>query len=486
MAPSQPHAAVVPASFQQKKAYILASLSIPRDQYTDSSPKGTVDEGIRQLIDKINEMSGYVTTSSCAGRISVFLEGRKKEKKKDEKISFITPPKELASVTIEEEDTDINTIKDVKNELFDYCDDGTDRNQQQWLSSSSTINVGNSSVGGKGNGGRWLFVSHDPLPLTDLKSQSSGYNHIKEHEDNPRNVGRHQEDSKSLIEFLGMEHLETTATARTAGQNSRDQHDVDREGNERFVKKQQDNPVVWSDLPKLFCQPDFMSTQRLIRLKFEPMILHILTASLAHANRILVAAIQAGFRESGAVNLVESPLPAKQPNLLHGHVEYGDRVQVDREDHNTKTRVSRQSERGYTTPMVAIRSNGLALESFVGIEHRGHQICIIPEWQIRGLLLQVNQRFEENASRIKRFTELITSDEHERKNKSKQKKATKVDQYASTNEEWEDAHTRRTRKREEGLAKAKAKTNDTTNHKPTPTQDSVSFISDLELLGSAW
>ncbi|RKF83789.1 putative duf207 domain-containing protein [Golovinomyces cichoracearum] len=478
----QLHAGVVPASFQQRKAHILASLSIPRDQYTDSSPKGTVDEGIRQLIDKINEMSGYVTTSSCAGRISVFLEGRKKEKK-DEKCSFSNPPKELAFVTAEE-GTEINSIKDVKNELFNYGHDGTDRNQQQWFPSSSTINIGNSSVGGKGNGGRWLFVSHDPLPLTDLKSQSSEHHYIKEHEDYPRNDFRKfQEDGKSLIEILGMEHLETAATARTDGRNSKDQYDMDTRRSEEFVKKQQYVPNIRSDLPKLFCQPDFMSTQRLIRLKFEPMILHILTASLAHANRILVAAIQAGFRESGAVNLVESRSPAKQINLLHGQVECDDRVQVVRGNNNTKTRISRETERGCTTPMVAIRSTGLALESFVGIEHNGHQFCIVPEWQIRGLLLQVNQRFEENVSRIKRFTDLMTSNEHERKNKSRQKKATEDDQYGSTNEEWEDAHTRRARKREEGLAKAKAKIDDTTHHKPPPTQDSVSFISDLELLG---
>lgn len=99
----------IPAAFQARKNKILEELSLPNSEYTDLSPKGSVDEGIRDLIRDINALPGLVTTSSCAGRISVFLEGRKKQS---------APSPEL---------------------------------QRQFAPS-----------GGKG-AGRWLYVSHEPL-----------------------------------------------------------------------------------------------------------------------------------------------------------------------------------------------------------------------------------------------------------------------------------------------------------------------------------
>lgn len=88
--------------FDQKRTNILHSLSLEPANYTDLSPKGSVDEPIRHLINLINHNSDLVTTSSCSGRVSVFLEG--------------------------------------------------------------------SGSGGKGGGGRWLFVSHDPLDLNGKES----------------------------------------------------------------------------------------------------------------------------------------------------------------------------------------------------------------------------------------------------------------------------------------------------------------------------
>ena len=96
------------AIFTSKKAKILEALSVPDSDYTDLSPKGSVDEGIRELIDEINILDGLVTTSSCAGRVSVFLEGRKALEPGQDDGQIATP-------------------------------------------------------GGKGGGGVWLFVSHDPV-----------------------------------------------------------------------------------------------------------------------------------------------------------------------------------------------------------------------------------------------------------------------------------------------------------------------------------
>jgi tRNA wybutosine-synthesizing protein 3 len=96
------------AIFTSKKSKILDALSVPDSDYTDLSPKGSVDKGIRHLIDEVNVIDGLVTTSSCAGRVSVFLEGRKALDAGDEDGEIATP-------------------------------------------------------GGKGGGGNWLFVSHDPV-----------------------------------------------------------------------------------------------------------------------------------------------------------------------------------------------------------------------------------------------------------------------------------------------------------------------------------
>ncbi|KAH6605203.1 hypothetical protein Trco_006910 [Trichoderma cornu-damae] len=100
------------APFREKKSKILQQLSVPDTEYTDASPKGTVDEGIRHLIDEINAAEGFVTTSSCAGRASVFLEGRK------------TKP-----------------------------GDGESGGESEGGQVAR--------VGGKGAGGAWLYVSHD-------------------------------------------------------------------------------------------------------------------------------------------------------------------------------------------------------------------------------------------------------------------------------------------------------------------------------------
>lgn len=104
-------------SFESRKRKILADLSTPDEEYTDLSPKGSVDEGIRDLIRDINGLPGLVTTSSCAGRISVFLEGRKKQQQEQQQ-----------------------------------------QEQRQFVPS-----------GGKG-AGRWLYVSHDPLQKDEARS----------------------------------------------------------------------------------------------------------------------------------------------------------------------------------------------------------------------------------------------------------------------------------------------------------------------------
>ncbi|SPQ19689.1 eaf0b554-2a99-403a-9e31-ca3e83d52590 [Thermothielavioides terrestris] len=212
------------AAFSLRKQKILSQLSVPDAEYTDASPKGSVDAGIRHLIDEINARPGLVTTSSCAGRVSVYLEGRKKE-------------------------------------AGDAADD-------------------------------------DPA-------------------------------------------------------------------DER-------RPVA---------------------------ILHILTASPEHAQMVIQAGMQAGFRETGAVSLLKR--------------------QADEE----------------ATPMVAVRSMGLSFESLIGAETEGVRRLIVSPEYLKTLVRIANERFIENRKRIERFRDALSAAFAPPKGK----------------EHWEDAQARRERKRQEGL-----------------------------------
>ncbi|PGH29531.1 tRNA wybutosine-synthesizing protein 3 [[Emmonsia] crescens] len=125
--------------FEAKKQKILRDLSVPDEEYTDLSPKGSVDAGIRDLIHNINQIPGLVTTSSCAGRISVFLEGggRGGEGK---------GAGGNKGASFKEDDHKImETEKEVGGSL--------EQRSSQFA-----------PTGGKGSG-KWLFVTHEPVEI---------------------------------------------------------------------------------------------------------------------------------------------------------------------------------------------------------------------------------------------------------------------------------------------------------------------------------
>jgi tRNA wybutosine-synthesizing protein 3 len=125
--------------FESKKQKILHDLSLPDGEYTDLSPKGSIDEGIRDLIRHINRIPGLVTTSSCAGRISVFLEGKGAGEGGADSKGSVYNFEGLALESDKDEDRP---------------------GQRQQFT----------PAGGKGSG-RWLFVSHDPI--TDLSAEAT-------------------------------------------------------------------------------------------------------------------------------------------------------------------------------------------------------------------------------------------------------------------------------------------------------------------------
>lgn len=293
------------SQFLQKKQTILRQLAVPETDYNDLSPKGCVDAEISEFVDEINGYDGLVTTSSCSGRISVFLEGRKAGNKAD----------------IENEPQDGGARARKPSDEDNTDDVGTE--------DSSAY----ASNGGKGGGGRWLFVSHHPVPI----SQSS------------------------YTELFGLEKI--------PARNS-----------------------------------NFHADQRFVHLKFEPMILHILAESLVEAQKVLSAAQQAGFRESGI-----------------GSVQGQDGV-----------------------VMVAVRTMGLSFDNIVGVLDGESAVeatpkLLVDEDYLYVLVQLANEKFKVNADRTQKFRSLLA-----------EKYVAKVD------EEWEDAAVRRARKRAEGLRRKAA------------------------------
>ncbi|KAF1851765.1 uncharacterized protein K460DRAFT_401781 [Cucurbitaria berberidis CBS 394.84] len=278
--------------FEARKQKILEQLDAPVGEYHDLSPKGSIDEPIRTLIGEINDLEGLVTTSSCSGRISVFLEGRKGEIEGDVSAA-------------EGEDS-------------------------------------RAGPGGKGGGGTWLFISHAAV---DISNSSSPPNYMS---------------------MFGLENI----------------------------------TVEEERAPGVSC--------RYIHLKFEPMILHILSASMAHAQRIVTAALTAGFRESGAVALG-----------------------------STKS--------GESNPMIAVRSTGYSFDSIIGYyDEEGHNVPLVDVKYLSTLVRIANERFKINAERIARFRMALLESYYP--------------QTASgvSRPGWEDADARKIRKKEEGLARQRA------------------------------
>ena len=128
--PPPPPPPLISQTFTTLKTRLLQSLSVPPSAYTDASPKGTLDTAIVPLIGRLNALEGVVSTSSCAGRVSVFLEGR-------------------------------------KGGSGGVVGDGDD---EEGIKSKGVMKNGKKGgerivPGGKGMGGRWLFVSHEAVEM---------------------------------------------------------------------------------------------------------------------------------------------------------------------------------------------------------------------------------------------------------------------------------------------------------------------------------
>ena len=164
----------LPLSFTNRKTLILSALSVPAEQYDDLSPKGSIDEGIRGLIEGMNASEGWVTTSSCAGRVSVFVEGKRMLKRKTtggegqwkrERVVESKGEGGKAGDGGGEEDT---YGEGNENEVEVEAEGDGDEDRGNAEKATKTKLAG---VGGKGGGGRWLFVSHEPVDIDEVKEE---------------------------------------------------------------------------------------------------------------------------------------------------------------------------------------------------------------------------------------------------------------------------------------------------------------------------
>jgi len=148
----------IPHSFTKKKSQILSEIrNHDSTDYSDKSPKGTIDSEIIDLIDEINAFDGYVTTSSCAGRVAVFVEGRK-----------ATGPAPTTDVNDEGEAGGDSGTAEVETE--DASGGPPPTSTSGTAKSRPTTTTAAAGPGGKGYGNRWLYVSHSPVPSSHLTS----------------------------------------------------------------------------------------------------------------------------------------------------------------------------------------------------------------------------------------------------------------------------------------------------------------------------
>ncbi|EED19343.1 DUF207 domain protein [Talaromyces stipitatus ATCC 10500] len=343
IAPLQYGDATIPPGFVARKSKILSDLSVPDAEYTDLSPKGSVDEGIRDLIRDINALDGLVTTSSCAGRVSVFVEGSKKTKKKQKTDTISAADEESQAVN--------QAASQVKGQFEDEKTENEDRDGREGGRMFAPS-------GGKGEG-RWLYVSHDPVD--NIKS--------------------------SYHELFGL--------------------------------------VPGDGVPKTSTSSD--ASIRLIRFHYDPMILHVMAATLHHAHPVLAAASHAGFRESGLQSL--RCLEVSHSSGPNQHL-------TDTASHS---------------PIVAVRSSGLALESVIGyceyVEDDSEPVMrsLVTEEYLRMLVALANDRFGVNKERVERFQNRLLD------LYKMGLDGTPNTAHKRQPPDWEDPQARKERKRIEGL-----------------------------------
>ncbi|KIW17223.1 hypothetical protein PV08_04414 [Exophiala spinifera] len=405
----------VPASFVAKKSQILSLLTRPGDDYSDKSPKGTVDHQIRGLIDEINAYDGLVTTSSCAGRVAVFVEG---------------PKATVTEEPGEEVEDGLGTGKDSKQTTPGPGDSATA------TTTTTTTTTTSASPGGKG-GGSWLYVSHDPIgPLGQVRESDDHSGHASEEPSSSNSPPRG--DFTTLFNLTSMSTSNTHSTPLPLPLNNDDDHT---------------RPTLRSKSKS--------KSPRLIHLTFSPLILHIHCATLRHARPVVAAAINSGFRESGVQSLrvLDDPehgvMVAVRTAGLAFETVVGvvvsppDAARSD-EDENENANANENAPGGPTGENATSNQPSTSTSTMTMMQ------SIVSEDYLAMCAGMVNERFRWNEERRERFrTELkraMAKEGFECGSGSGSTPASSGEPRA-----WEDKEARRRRKREEGLERSRRK-----------------------------
>lgn len=152
-------------AFTTKRTAILNALSQPQDDYTDASPKGSVDDQIRGLIEQINSHDTCVTTSSCAGRIAVFLEAGAGATQQHGPSPDSLAVGSAHSQRLSHPASELGHAHPGPHGPADNVADALQSTSGPAHPAAFRQNI-------KGQGGRWLFVSHEPVdPAVYLPQQ---------------------------------------------------------------------------------------------------------------------------------------------------------------------------------------------------------------------------------------------------------------------------------------------------------------------------
>ncbi|OAG37911.1 hypothetical protein AYO21_07883 [Fonsecaea monophora] len=410
-APSPAQHLSVPATFAAKKSRILADLNQPEGAYSDNSPKGTVDAQIRDLIDEINRYEGLVTTSSCAGRVAVFVEGPRVEGRGD-----------------------------------DRQDGGHDEDEvETWAGQDGQRGGGR----GKG-GGRWLYVSHDPIPVPAPPIRIANANATATATTPADAVQSTDEAANPAANEPKQEYFSTLFQLSSPSRSSLSSFPAS------------SPPLASRSSPSLtlsLLSPTDQPSQ-LIHLTFSPLILHVHCATLRHARHVLAAAVNAGFRESGVQSL-----------RALDDAEHGVMVAVRTAGLAFETvvgvAVNAQTPRQetVTSPAGGEDPGGVGIDmaqptgQTEAMMHR-----VVGEEYLALCAAVVNERFAWNVERRERFRREL------KRTMGREGSSPDATRENKTQPEWEDKEQRRRRKRQEGLEKQRIKnekdaTNSTTSHR---------------------
>lgn len=97
--------------------------------------------------------------------------------------------------------------------------------------------------------------------------------------------------------------------------------------------------------------------------------------------------------------------------------------------------------------MAAVRSTGYSFDSIIGYHDRlGQNVALVDEEYLRTLVRIANERFQINTERIARFRTALLQQYNPQSSGGS----------AGTVSEWEDAESRKARKKAEGLARQQA------------------------------